>query len=524
MTDIVGCRSVAVTEVQTLRWLIWRARSNDLSGTFQQQQQYYYTTHTSGGYINLSTQKVSYDESAGSRSQQSQSQTTLFENQRHSPLNLERNRSSPLNLTSGMPHSHVNNCSQNNRTYFPEMPNGNFHHPDHQSNNCNFNPNDASFDMFQTDNSQQQQQQQPGQVETFFQQSTHHPIMTNDQQQTLIGSQPPSQYPYQPCSQHPVPLANTDRTRIFCSHCCLEVSSPLELSKHNMERHGVQEPQAFHKTPSNPAWNAIPTNYQTESSIQQDPSNVQIMSNNPTNYNEQQASSDNTAVVSKSQSVEQTSLPASSLPDNLNSQCSKKEDPPIHNCQSCAMSFKSGPDLKKHLDLVHSGRQSGAALLCRICDKPFEQKSELKSHMEWHAKERPFRCDICDARLANQAGLNRHIKRMHDKVQPYSCKECGKGYYEKHDLVRHMKAHERASQVPNCDICGKVFSTFYQREKHKCKGPEGKFPCEICDSKMDSKESWGFHMWRHTKDPKYIEIGPINKSSSSSSEETKEKS
>ena len=39
---------------------------------------------------------------------------------------------------------------------------------------------------------------------------------------------------------------------------------------------------------------------------------------------------------------------------------SKKTDEPLQRCHGCAMTFSSGLDLRKHIDLAHKGRQAGS--------------------------------------------------------------------------------------------------------------------------------------------------------------------
>ncbi len=46
------------------------------------------------------------------------------------------------------------------------------------------------------------------------------------------------------------------------------------------------------------------------------------------------------------------------------------------------------------------------------------------------------------------------------------------------------------------------------QDAHRCKmaGPELKFQCEMCDTRLETKVAWGAHMWKHTKDMKYIMV------------------
>ena len=103
------------------------------------------------------------------------------------------------------------------------------------------------------------------------------------------------------------------------------------------------------------------------------------------------------------------------------------------------------------------------------------------------------------------SGLKRHIRRVHDKSGPtFDCQECSKTFFEKFDLQRHMKVHA----TPKCEKCGKNKSN-KEKKPHVCKIPESEkdpdLKCTVCGVYLDNKVKWGFHMWKHTKDPAYIQ-------------------
>ena len=96
--------------------------------------------------------------------------------------------------------------------------------------------------------------------------------------------------------------------------------------------------------------------------------------------------------------------------------------------------------------------------------------------------------------------------QIHDKIAPvHECphKNCSKGFHEKFDLSRHLKTHS----APRCDKCRKLLPG--KDKKHICKPPDGEkdpdLKCTICGIYLDTKVKWGFHMWKHTKDPAYIQ-------------------
>lgn len=127
--------------------------------------------------------------------------------------------------------------------------------------------------------------------------------------------------------------------------------------------------------------------------------------------------------------------------------------------------------------------------------------------MEGHISEKPFKCYKCGLHFTNNSGLKRHIKRIHEKIAfAHECDICSKGFYEKFDLIRHVKSHS----APRCNVCKKLLPG--KDRKHICKPPENtvdpELKCTICGHTCQNKVNLGVHMWKHTKDPAYIQTKP----------------
>jgi len=178
---------------------------------------------------------------------------------------------------------------------------------------------------------------------------------------------------------------------------------------------------------------------------------------------------------------------------------------PPEPCPECFLTFTSGKELKKHMDLMHMARRAEGESSVPVAAAPPTATADQKPQPQ-QAKDssKPFSCNRCRARFCTHALLNRHVKRVHRKEQTHKCELCGKGFYERTDLKRHERTHARAASVPDCPDCGRAFASKYASEKHKCPGPEGKFACDLCSQKLRTKMLWGAHMWKHTKDIKYI--------------------
>ena len=192
----------------------------------------------------------------------------------------------------------------------------------------------------------------------------------------------------------------------------------------------------------------------------------------------------------------------------VNNSSNKKEVEPQSSCSECGLQFPTGIDLKKHIDLAHRGRQGGKRYQCLQCAAEFDDVKSHKSHVENHALEKPFKCTKCGLHLTNASGLKRHTRRVHDKSGPtFDCQECSKSFFEKFDLQRHMKVHA----TPKCEKCGKNKSN-KEKKIHVCKIPESErdpdLKCTVCGVFLDNKVKWGFHMWKHTKNPAYIQTKP----------------
>uniref|UniRef100_H2L4E6 C2H2-type domain-containing protein n=1 Tax=Oryzias latipes TaxID=8090 RepID=H2L4E6_ORYLA len=62
---------------------------------------------------------------------------------------------------------------------------------------------------------------------------------------------------------------------------------------------------------------------------------------------------------------------------------------------------------------------------CKECGKSFGYFSQLKFHMRFHTKGKPFACMKCTQSFSKLTNLKSHM-RTHTGEKPFSCKECGR--------------------------------------------------------------------------------------------------
>ena len=378
------------------------------------------------------------------------SQEMLEPGQYHqnSPLNLEQHRSSPLNLT------HPKYPASHQNQYFNFIQEGN-----------------RGQDLGGATTSKHHQQQQQ-----------HYFNFTNNfsSNEYYYQQQQEQPYDYQNQHQQQQPSQQNAKIRLFCQSCSQEFATSNELNKH-MEKHNHQLNSLCGTEGGGGVGN-------------------QSSCDNNANWN-----NSNQAMNYSSKEIVVTTDKTSAKPEIVNA------NEPISTCSECRLHFPTGIDLKKHIDLAHQGRQGGKKYQCLQCLAEFDDIKSHKAHVEGHALEKPFKCDKCGLHLSNASGLKKHQRRVHEKSGPtYQCDQCNKSFFDKFDLSRHVRTH---LDRPKCDKCGKVKS--HKEKKHVCKPPEPSDPalqCTICTVFLDSKVKWGFHMWKHTKNPAYIQTKPTKTS------------
>lgn len=136
--------------------------------------------------------------------------------------------------------------------------------------------------------------------------------------------------------------------------------------------------------------------------------------------------------------------------------------------------------------------------ICDRCNKIFERKSRLKTHMRLHFP-RWHKCRYCGKRFWKRTNFVYH-ERIHLGERPYSCSSCYKTFIQKSDLVEHEKTHvnrpalrnqsvvsvnepsaetnARAGQVFKCGYCKKSFNHRRNLFTHMKTHLASK--CEVC--------------------------------------------
>uniref|UniRef100_A0A8C4EU95 PR/SET domain 15 n=1 Tax=Dicentrarchus labrax TaxID=13489 RepID=A0A8C4EU95_DICLA len=154
----------------------------------------------------------------------------------------------------------------------------------------------------------------------------------------------------------------------------------------------------------------------------------------------------------------------------------------------------SGVVLKRHKTREHK-----RVYRCSLCNKVFQNSSNLNRHVRSHGDKR-FKCDECDKKFSRKESLKQHISYKHSKNLPdqeykYKCNTCEKSFRLENALKFHnCRTDDKTFQ---CDICSRFFSTNSNLSKHKKKHGEKLYSCEICNKMFYRKDVMQEHHRRH---------------------------
>ncbi|XP_052072851.1 zinc finger protein 99-like [Mytilus californianus] len=134
------------------------------------------------------------------------------------------------------------------------------------------------------------------------------------------------------------------------------------------------------------------------------------------------------------------------------------------SCHICGKKV-SHSNKERHLKLHDSKKH----YRCAKCGIKFTFKCHYSRHLLNHSETKPYKChfDICDKTFKSKPELKKHLRLQHQKFMNFSfCHPCGKAFKYRSQLLIHENMH-RQDKGFTCDICGKKFSYKNSMIKHQ---------------------------------------------------------
>jgi Zinc-finger of C2H2 type len=118
------------------------------------------------------------------------------------------------------------------------------------------------------------------------------------------------------------------------------------------------------------------------------------------------------------------------------------EKPKGFDCVICKEAFAESFHLIMHLDKCHRHEMK-----CQLCLRTFSEAFRFLRHCKnTHKRARlsENQCHVCQAQCKSEEGLKKHFRENHDELV---CKICNKHYNCRSNLKQHQRIHNKPSTV-----------------------------------------------------------------------------
>ena len=138
------------------------------------------------------------------------------------------------------------------------------------------------------------------------------------------------------------------------------------------------------------------------------------------------------------------------------------------------------------------------AYQCSICEKLFNDESEMKKHQRFHPQHRRHQCSICSRRFLTFQQLEKH-KQIHLALLN-KCKSCLKTLQSKAHLDAH-KCYGIRAKLHKCSKCSRRFMKYSDMCKHqKVHQQRVSYECKVCHKCFMYRSAYLQHRQVHNVD------------------------
>lgn len=186
-------------------------------------------------------------------------------------------------------------------------------------------------------------------------------------------------------------------------------------------------------------------------------------------------------------------------------------------CNYCDYRCRNKFYLKEHIQYKHT---KDTNFSCQECDYKCVTKTALTTHIHKHTGEKPYACDLCEYRSSEIRLLKLHMQRKHTETKKFSCPLCLAKCATQIKLDEHILNHAK-DKTFKCDICNIGFSKEMFLNTHNQIEHPNKFSCGICQDECVAQSHIDDKHLRNPTGGKLITYGRKRNLKKESEESTK---
>ncbi|XP_063698592.1 zinc finger protein 85-like [Culicoides brevitarsis] len=125
------------------------------------------------------------------------------------------------------------------------------------------------------------------------------------------------------------------------------------------------------------------------------------------------------------------------------------ENPPKHQCEHCGIELANNDTYRYHVKLQHT---SAGSYPCSYCGKVNATEVQLKAHIRFtHETERKHQCEYCPKAFKRAVDLTEHLS-IHMGGALYDCPTCDRKFNSKSNMQSHVKKCKALGGPTNAEI------------------------------------------------------------------------
>jgi KRAB domain-containing zinc finger protein len=182
---------------------------------------------------------------------------------------------------------------------------------------------------------------------------------------------------------------------------------------------------------------------------------------------------------------------------HLNSHIQTHTQEKNHKCYICGRGFLEPTNLRVHMRMHSDIKQ----FKCHHCDANFRTKYNIERHMKQHFEKKKNNCRECYRFFPSSKELKSHLLLLHSgkNTKRYKCNQCPAVFHRTFGLNNHQSMHSQIQVEHKCLKCDKRYPNSVVLLAHEKTHGDPSFECGYCGRSFVLKAYLRRHLLIHTK-------------------------